>query len=68
MWCNLVVSKRVHVTSLCVVMCACFQARERANVDDDTGMSERERELNQRLLHHATRIVGQPKQYSVRLI
>lgn len=34
---------------------------------DDTGMSEAERALNARLLEQATRIVGEPKQYTVKL-
>jgi hypothetical protein len=44
-----------------------LQERERVNVEDDVGMSMRERELNGRLLNHATMTVGRPKQYSVRL-
>ncbi len=44
-----------------------LQSKERAAVDDDTSMSARERELNGRLLRQAHRIVGEPKQFSVKL-
>lgn len=40
--------------------------RERRNVLDDVGMTEQERRLNARLLDQAVRVVGGPKQLTVK--
>lgn len=41
--------------------------RTAAEVRDDVGMSDAERQLNARLLDHALRVTGGPKQLSVKL-